>query len=384
MSAPGPLIGPRIGPGAVAAAVVLTAFSGATLVVAPVIVGALVTGYGYSVPQAGLLIAIELGAMSLATLPALWWVSRLDWHRVLYAALAVLVAGNAACAYAHSFAMLGALRTVTGLAGGSVMVICLALIARTRETERNFGWWTVGQLLVGAAGLAILPRVLPSSGLSGYFVALSIVYAACLLLVPRMPRGTGLASGDAVLASAGSGRPGDLMALAGVLVFYVALSAVWTYIERIGAAAGIAPTTIGDDLTFASVCGIAGCLAATALGARLGQVRPLGLGYALLAGSTAALVGTVAATRYAAAAAVFKFSWTFTLPYILAVVAARDTNGRLIALANLMIGSGLALGPAMVAWLMGPTPSYSTALALGIVGAIASLLLMLIAQRARR
>lgn len=360
----------------IAVCVVYAAFVSAMLLIAPVVVGALVNYHGFPVAQAGMLIAAELGAMSLATLPALWWVRRLDWHQALYAAMATMVVGNLACMGTTSFAGLATLRILVGLAGGSVMVICLTLIARTSQTARNFGWWTVGQLVVGAVGLALLPRVMPSVGLRGLFGVLALVYVGCAGLVHLMPRG--MPGADSAPVAATQGRNlGGWLALAGVLVFYVALSGVWTYIERIGAANGLAPERIGDDLTIASLFGIAGCLTATALGARLGRVRPLVAGYAMLAGACLALIGSIGGLHYAVVAAVFKFAWTFALPYILAVVALRDVSGRLIALANLMIGAGLAIGPAVVAAWLGDPPDYTIALEIGTVGTVVSLALLL-------
>jgi hypothetical protein len=54
----------------VLSAVLLSAFASAVLLIAPLIVGALITLYGFSPQQAGMTVSIELGAMSLAGLPA--------------------------------------------------------------------------------------------------------------------------------------------------------------------------------------------------------------------------------------------------------------------------------------------------------------------------
>ena len=115
----------------VLSAVLLSAFASAMLLIAPLIVGALITLYGFSPQQAGLTISIELGAMSLAGLPALAWMPRLPWRPFITGALLLLVAGNVACAFAHSFAELASLRFLTGLGGGTLMVVAMAAIERT-------------------------------------------------------------------------------------------------------------------------------------------------------------------------------------------------------------------------------------------------------------
>ena len=371
-------------PLAVFSAVFLTAIVAAILMVAPVVVGALVNDLGFTPGQAGLTISLELGAMSLAALPALWWLPRWRWQRLLYPALLVMVVGNIACAFAHGFALLGSLRVLTGLAGGSVMVVCLAAVGMTRHTERNFGWWTIGQLLLGAVGLALLPRVLPVVGPRGLFIGLAVLLAAGLLFVAPMPAGAN-AMPEAAGAAAGVRRSvlrlPPLLGLAGILCLYVALGGVWTFVERIGAASGLAATSIGDDLTIASLCGIAGCGAAIVVGGRFGRMRPLLLGFALILGGTFGLFGTVSALRFLLATGAFKFAWTFALPYILAGMASHELSGRLMALANFMIGGGLALGPALVAALLGAPPHYGVAAALGLVAGGASLALLLLSLR---
>jgi len=51
--------------------------------------------------------------------------------------------------------------------------------------------------------------------------------------------------------------------------------------------------------------------------------------------------------RYAIAALLFKFTWTFVLPFILARVAGLDNSGRLMNSINLVIGGGRRLRAAV-------------------------------------
>lgn len=360
--------------------VLTTASVAAILVVAPVVVGALITRYAFTPSQAGFTISVELGAMSLAGWPALWWLPRWPWPRLLAAALLVMIAGNVACAFATTFPAIAALRGVTGLAGGSAMVICLAVIGMTRQTERNYGWWSISQLLLGALGLTILPRVLPAIGLRGLYLGLAGLLCACLLTVRQVPRQAPPASARGVGAVL---RAPALLGLAGLLCLYVALGGVWTYVERIGAASGLAPTLIGDDLMIASLCGIAGCAGAIALGSRVGRLPPLLLGFALFLGGILGLSGVVPAPRFVLAAGVFKFAWSFSLPFILAGMATHDSSGRVMAIANFMIGGGLAMGPAVIAALLGAPPDYAIVPSVGLGFGTASLVLVVLSMRRR-
>lgn len=376
MNAPQPAGADR--PATVFADVYITAIIAAILMIAPVVVGALITRYGFTPAQAGVTISAELGAMSLASWPALWWLPRWSWRKVLWVMLPVMIAGNLVCAFVGDFAALAALRVLTGLAGGSVMVVCIAVIGTTRQTERNYGWWTISQLMLGAVGLTLLPRVLPAVGLPGLYVSLAALLALCLPLIRLLPDRAPPRSSET-----GSGALGvpALLGLAGILCLYIALGGLWTFVERIGAASGLDATRIGDDLTIASLCGIAGCGSAIVLGGRWGRVRPLLLGFALILLGAAALTGVVPATRFLLAAGVFKYAWTFALPFILAGMAAHDHSGRLMAIANFMIGGGLALGPALIAALLGDPPAYGIVPLVGMGFGALSLVLLLLSMR---
>jgi len=91
--------------------------------------------------------------------------------------------------------------------------------------------------------------------------------------------------------------------------------------------------------------GIAGALCATLFGHRLPRSALLLLGYGLMAGSLLLLLGQPQLARFALAALVFKFTWTFILPLILARMAEMDRSGRLMNASNLVISAGLAIGP---------------------------------------
>ncbi len=88
---------------------------------------------------------------------------------------------------------------------------------------------------------------------------------------------------------------------------------MWTFIGTIGSAAGLSPTQVGLVLAAATVCGIIGAGGA-ARGTRRADRLPVWLGYGLLIVSVGLLIGQPLLVRYAIAALLFKFTWTFVLP----------------------------------------------------------------------
>ncbi|KVF43056.1 MFS transporter [Burkholderia seminalis] len=332
-----------------AALVVFAAITPLLLLVAPAVAGQLATQLGLSASQIGTYFFVELGAFSLATVPSYLWLGRVDARRVAAFAIALFGAGNLLTAlWMPGFAALLALRAVTALGGGSLMVLCMTSAATSENSDRVYGLWVVGQLIAGAIGLFVLPHVFAAFGLRALYVAL----AGLALLAAPLSRGFPSSLGTRT-AAARTAR-GDAMqtprscvvlAIGAVLTFYLAIGSVWTFASRAAADAGLDPQSTGNVLAIASVMGIAGAALASCAGGRLARHTMLAAGYALLAASLVALAAMHDTGGYSAAIFAFKFAWTFVLPFILATVAQIDTSGRLVATLNFVIGAGLAAGP---------------------------------------
>ena len=117
-------------------------------------------------------------------------------------------------------------------------------------------------------------------------------------------------------------------------------------------------------------------------GTRRADRLPVWLGYGLLIVSVGLLIGQPLLVRYAIAALLFKFTWTFVLPFILARVAGLDNSGRLMNSINLVIGGGMAAGPALAGALLQYFASADPLLAAAGVCALLSLILIVAASAA--
>jgi MFS transporter, DHA1 family, inner membrane transport protein len=269
---------------------------------------------------------------------------------VAIAAALLFIAANIASAFAVAYTPLLALRFASALGGGTLMVICMASAAGSTERDRVYGLWVCGQLVLGALGLWLLPRLFAVYGLSAFYTCLAALMVIIFPLVKQFP--------SSLIAEKKGGVSGSnniwraTLAIFAVLAFYIGLSGVWTFIGTIAQLAAIDPETQGKILAIASLLGIAGSLTATATGARLPRNISLVLGYGAMTASVAALLGVPGLIRFTAAAFVFKFVWTYLLPFILASVADLDNDGRLMSTANLMIGGGLTIGPAIAGQLI--------------------------------
>ncbi|WP_295475202.1 MFS transporter [uncultured Pseudomonas sp.] len=356
-----------------AAIVLFAAIVPAVLMTAPAVATQYALQLGLNPARIGQLLSAELAVMSLATLPAYYWQRRCDWRRVAQAAAVLFIVTNLASAWTADYGLLMSLRILSALGGGTLMVVCIASAASSRQPERVYGLWVSGQLILGAVGLWLLPPLFASYGLKALYLGLAALMLACLPLATALPQRAQPPAPRPGQQPVARSRLAGVCALLAVLLFYVGLSAVWTFIGSIASAAAIDPSSSGRILSVATLLGIAGSLCATFIGARWPRPLLLVAGYGLMALAVALLLGLPDLARFAVAALLFKYTWTFALPFILACVADMDPQGRLMNSVNLVIGGGLALGPVLA----GPLLESSLGMNVVLLGSIACLALSL-------
>jgi predicted MFS family arabinose efflux permease len=353
------------------------------LLIAPVIAGKLVEQFGLTPVQVGTLFSLELGAFSLATVPAYLWLRRMNLRTASYLFAAIVIAGNVVSGFMDDFGLLVAARVVTSLAAGSITVIILTLSGKTGNPSRAFGIFVVFQLAMGALILAVFPALFASTGVAAIYWTLAGLAGLCLLVVNRID-GEVLRKSTAVAASDTKRVPVFRAAagMAAVLLFYVALSGVWSFIAQISAGSGIDLSATSLILSLATVAGIPSALVATTLGDSPRRRLYLLAGYIGMAMSIALLIGTPALVRFAFAAVIFKFAWTFILPYLLSTLSDLSNGGHLMNTTNLMIGGGFSIGPIVSgALIQSGGGTFTGMLTFALVGVLASLAFVLIAQR---
>lgn len=172
------------------------------LLVAPVIAFPLTTKYQLEPTQVGLLFSCELGAFSLATVPAYLWLSRVPLVRSVTVCTIIVILGNLVSGFVPSFEALLLVRIITSLAAGSITVVLLALGPKASNPGRAFGLFVVCQLAMGALILAVFPSLYANADVSAMYWTLAGLSVICLFFIPLV-RGIDL-------AEAGAAKPGRL------------------------------------------------------------------------------------------------------------------------------------------------------------------------------
>jgi len=336
-------------------AIVIFAAITPTIMLAAPVIGAQFAGQlGLSTSQIGDLFSVELAAMSLATIPAWWWQSRLNWRTVARISAVIFILANIASIWAESFTALFWLRFISALGGGTLMVLCLSSAVASSNRDRTYGLWVSGQLVLAAIALWILPDLFAQFGLKVLYIGLAALLLLSFPLTGAFPATAPSVTPTVEAGAQGRGWLSVGLALVAVLLFYIGLISVWAFVNVIADASGIAGEKTGQILSIATIMGIAGSLSATLIGNRGVRALWLLLGYGLMAVSVALLYGLPGVARFTLAAIIFKYVWTFVLPYIVACIADMDRNGQLVNSMNLVIGGGLAIGPAIAGRMLQP------------------------------
>lgn len=366
----------------IVAVIVFSALGPVILMTAPVVAVQYQVQLHLGLGQAGQLIGIEALLMSLATFPAYVWQRRFDWRKVAACAAILFIVTNVLCSMTSSFHVLLCLRAVNALASGSLMVISMSTAIDSSDPNRVYGLWVLGQLLLAAIGIWVLPVLFSHYGLAVLYDGLALLMLLSLPLVWSLSNGHERhQKGSGISARERGPLRWIVSGLIGILLFYCALSAIWTFMDTIAMKASLSTTFTRRALSLATLMGILGSLCATVIGERRTRSAMIVFGGGLMLLSIVLLIGHVDPLRYAVAAMVFKFSWTFALPFILASIASMDRTGSVMNSANIVIGAGLAIGPVLAGDILQSGANILAVLSTSMVLLLLAIIIMTVMER---
>jgi predicted MFS family arabinose efflux permease len=312
----------------------------------PLVVSQAIAGLGLSPRAAGLLATAEMAAGGVATFLASFVVHRLERRRIALLGLILIVAGSGLSEAVHHFAVMAAGRVVTGAGEGALIAAVIASMAGTRLPERNFGLWTIANMIAASVLLyALMPAVIASWGIGGVFGAYLCLTLPGFALLAWYPQDT---SAPRILAarSAGPLGAGVVLCLIAILLSHLAHGGIWAYMQRFGAASGVPVALTARALGYAAFAGLVGGALVTLVGTRWGRVLPNAAALALSGVSALLVAAGHTAGAFVTAAMCFYLAWVFGLPYLMGIIAALDSQGRAATLGIVMQNIGLAAGPA--------------------------------------
>ena len=361
-------------PSTIAAAVALSCIGVFGILAAPIFTNILGVSLQLDADQIGLIIFAEIVGAALASILATFWIQKANWRLMAGFAVITVIVINIVSGFQSDATVLVWLRFLAGFLGeGIAFAVAIGIINSSSNPDRLFGYSVASQVSIGVLTLLVLPGLGELYGIKGVLWPLAALAIIALLMLSSVPTKSPKRVDAGSVAVAGSTAPA-IVSLAVLLIWCTGLGAVWAFLINIGVAGGLENTMAGRALAISTTIGIAGALTASALAGRGGRLAPVGIALLIQIGAVMLLQGEMSFLRFTLTCAVFQVFWNFTGPYLMGMVAASDTTGRISVLIPVAQTGGFALGPAIAGGMMAGD-SLTAANTVGMLGILIALVI---------
>lgn len=316
--------------------------------VLPVMVGVLADNLGFGAIHAGYVASANLAGIAAGSILTAIAVRRLRWATLIRTGTALMIGANGVSMLIASFPAFLLARGAAGLGEGMISAVCYAAMSRTAGSARAMALYVAGQGLVGAVGMGSIPAIVTKAGWPWLFALVSVVALPAFVLAPLV----GTLRGTAPAQVPGRARieAAPVIALLCILVYFVGMSAVWSFSERIGHAKALDLGHLSLALSGSAVANMGGSLLVGFFAPRIRVGAGLVAGAALAMAGLALLVGSMSWQGFLLAVCLFFFSWGVYYPFQFKLLADADRDGRCAVLIPLVSGGGFTIGPALGGW----------------------------------
>jgi predicted MFS family arabinose efflux permease len=310
----------------------------------PALVTVIASGLKWDDRALGLLASADVAGITLGSLAGVPLVRRARLRTVVMVAVLALVLADVGCGSSEAQALIVAFRFAGGLASGFILAACYAIYSDTHP-QRNFAIFSIGQMVSGFIAVTALPLLAARFGWRGGFFAFALFTALAIPLALPLPARAFLKQAPAQRAT-GTGGSGVAvwLAVAGVVAFVIGEGAVWTFMERMGAAAGIAPRDVNTAVSACTLAGLVGAAVTMVPSSRMGVALPLIASTLLSTAAVAAMRSPIPAV-YIAALCAFNFAWLAFSTVQFAVIANADRAGTATVAMSAAWYAGFTIGP---------------------------------------
>lgn len=319
------------------------------------IVDGLVTGLGFTNPQAGMVGAANIYGASVGSFVAVLLVRRIAWRPALFGLLALLLLLDLGSIAIHDPTLLTAMRALHGVVGGFAVGVTYSVMARTHSPDRAFGMLLLVQFGLGGLGVMFLPTLVPDYGTRILFLSLAALTACALVALAAIPRFDGTGHEGTATPAARLATPARItavLALLALFLFQAGNMALSAFIIRLGEHYGLGRDFIGQALGWATWIGAAGAGLVIVMGTRFGRLRPLLAAMGLTLAGTAGFFWSGMSPVFFVANVGTAITWSFVVPYLFGMLSRLDVSGRLATLGGFVSKLGLASGPMLAGRLL--------------------------------
>ncbi len=340
----------------------------------PALVDGLIDGLGFSNQQAGFVGSANVYGAALGAFSVVFIIRKIAWKTVSYFLLLGLIVCDIVSMSLSSVESLIAMRFLHGSVGGFLVGIGFAVISRTTEVDRTFGYLLTVQFGLGGLGLMYLPPLVPEYGTSVLFLSLIAFSVITLLMVPFL---SDYPIPEKKKATDGATKPTHYkllgLALLATFLFQAANMGVYAYIIGLAKYEGLGMAFISSTLGVAAWIAIAGSVFVIVLSTRFGRLLPVLIATVLTVAGTWILHYSEVKSIYWIANVGVGVTWAFVISYLLGLCSEFDATGQMAALGGFASKMGLASGPLAAAFLVGES-NYGLMINVAAVALIGSML----------
>lgn len=321
---------------------------------------AIVSGFesrlGFSHAEAGNVMSANIWGGSVGALLAVFAVRRWGWRPMLLGLFTILLVIESSSMFVHSYAVMLPLRAVDGLVGGLATGIALSLLARARLPDRAFGALLVFQFVLGGLGSRFLPQIVVEHGTWVLFACTAAMNLLALLTVMFLKMDAADAREERA-SRRSIGRPATILVgliVVALFLFQAANMGLFAFIFPLGEDYGLSLKFISQTVGWTTWIGALGAVFVIVAGDRLGRAKPLAIAMVVTIIGIFGFFWSDDPLIFFLANASTAITWSFVVPYLFGMVSALDRSGHMATLAGFMSGAGLATGPLIAGWIVGP------------------------------
>lgn len=348
----------------------------------PALVDGLIEGLGFSNRDAGLIGSANVYGAAVGAFSAVFVVKRINWRYAAVVLLLGLITVDFVSMLLTSAPVLAGIRFVHGCIGGMLVGIGFAVMSRTTEVDRTFGYLLTIQFGLGGLGLIYLPPLVPAFGTKALFLSLIAFSTVTLLMLPFLSDYPARKQ-----EAGGSGRKGSrglvALALLATFLFQAANMGIYAFAIGIGKHAMLESGFINNALGVAAWVAIVGSVLVILMSTRFGRLWPVGIAIALTAVSIWLLhfsdikPGGWETSVYWWSNVLWGITWAFVISYLLGMCSEFDATGQMAALGGFASKMGLASGPAIAALMVGED-NYALLINMSVVALLVCLAAMVL------
>jgi predicted MFS family arabinose efflux permease len=311
----------------------------------PVLVGAMAQTWDLNDLQSGLIATAYFCSYALVALSSPLWIRRWNWRYASLGGFSFMLLSLTVALTAADFMTAQLAIAAVGVGAGVLYPVSLTLASDMANTERVYAIKLAVEQLVPAALLVLMSLGWwLGVGLQNILTAVIVVVFLCLAASTAMPE-SGKFEQFAKTSTGVAWR--ELLALTALSISFAGFAGLWVFLEIIGSETGFEPAFTTLWLAVGLITSGLGPILAALVNDRLGQVLPFVVSIPPCLLIIALLAGQRTEFDYAAVLTFLPLFYYFAMSYMMSLIAAVDSSGKIAGLMSFALAVGAASGPAL-------------------------------------